>query len=55
MTARTSTPSETPWYLDPDYVREYVARSRAEQGLPLYIEDPATIERIVAIFMETDG
>lgn len=30
-------------------VRRCVERSRAEQGLPPHVEDPATVERIVAL------
>lgn len=31
-------------------LRAYVAASRAEQGLPPTIQDPAALERIAAVF-----
>jgi len=31
-------------------LREFVARTRAEQGLPPTVEDPTTLDRIAAVF-----
>ena len=31
-------------------LREFVARTRAEQGLPPTVEDPATLDQIAAVF-----
>jgi hypothetical protein len=33
-------------------VREWVARSSAEQGIPEKVTDPATIQKVVAILLE---
>jgi hypothetical protein len=35
--------------------REFVARSRAQQGLPPTVEDPATLDRIAAVFRLVTG
>lgn len=36
-------------------VSEWVARSRAEQGLPLTITDPGALARVAAIFATATG
>jgi hypothetical protein len=36
--------------LQRDAIREFVTRTRAEQGLPPTIEDPTTLTRIAAVF-----
>jgi hypothetical protein len=33
-----------------DAIREFVARTRAEQGLPPTIEDPTALDKIAAVF-----
>jgi hypothetical protein len=33
-----------------DAIRKFVARTRAEQGLPPTIEDPTTLDKIAAVF-----
>lgn len=35
--------------MSPDELRAKVARTRAEQGLPPVIKDPATLERVAAV------
>lgn len=37
--------------LQRDAVREFVARTRAEQGLPPTIEDPTALNQIAAVFL----
>lgn len=36
--------------MTPDELDAKVVRTRAEQGLPPVVEDPATLERVAAIF-----
>jgi hypothetical protein len=36
--------------LQRDAIREFVARTRAEQGLPPTIEDPTALDKIAAVF-----
>jgi hypothetical protein len=33
-----------------DAIRKFVARTRAEQGLPPMIEDPTALDKIAAVF-----
>lgn len=35
-------------------VRAYVERTRAEQGLPRYCSDPATLQRIARLLLSVD-
>jgi len=46
--------SRTPFRVDSEAVREWVARTRREQGLPAQIEDPVVIARIVTILREVE-
>lgn len=34
---------------------EIVARTRAEQGKPRYVEDPETLTRVAALLLRTEG
>jgi hypothetical protein len=36
--------------VSPDELRAYVVESRARQGLPPTVTDPATLERVAAVF-----
>jgi hypothetical protein len=36
--------------VSPDELRAYVAASRARQGLPATVTDPAALERVAAVF-----
>lgn len=36
--------------MSPEQIHAKVARTRAEQGLPPTVTDPATLERVAAVF-----
>ena len=56
---RPATPAACKPFIDLSRVREIVARTRAEQGLPPTITDPAAIARlatlVAAVSMHVDG
>lgn len=39
--------------MSPEELRAYVAESRAHQGLPPTVTDPATLERVASVFRLT--
>lgn len=48
-------PNTSPSQFDPEVVRALVARTRAEQGLPPTITDPAVLARLAVLCRPNPG